>query len=528
MAGSGGARWDEGYVTDVAYTSNVYREITPSWLALTALLLGQRPPDLARPFRYADLGCGNGMTAVTVAATCPQAEVWGFDFNPAHIETARTWAAAAGLSNITFVETSFAELAALPANGLPEFDFIVAHGVLSWISPANQRLLFEVIGQRLRAGGLAYIAYNVTSGWAAMLPLHTLMHLIAEARGERTDLAVPAIFDQLARLKDAGAKYFAANPSIEARLDMLRKQDGRYIAHELLNADWHPVTAASVMDAMAAVKCQYLGSATLTENVDAVSQPPGMLPVIAEATDPRLRETLRDFGAAQPFRRDVYRRGMVPLPPTEHAALLDALRFVPIAALPEGDVSLTTAIGTFTGRPEVYRPLLALLASGPLTLAEARQAAAFATRPVGDVLQAFMLLTGGGFIHPMLPDPAAGQGATRALNRAIARANADGMDMPRLAAPAIGSVIPADTLETLVVARLLDGAAADAAALAAHVLDVLRRSGRSLQRAGSAVDDPGEAKRLVGELVGNTLGPRLELLRLLGVVGDAEAGRPAS
>jgi SAM-dependent methyltransferase len=222
MARSDGVRWDDGYVTDVAYTSNVYREATPSWLALTALLFAQRPPDLTRPFRYADLGCGNGMTAVVVAATCPHAEVWGFDFNPAHIETARTWAAAAGLTNITFVETSFADLAARDANALPEFDFIVAHGVLSWISPANQRLLIEVIGQRLRAGGLASVSYNVTTGWGAMQPLHTLMHLIAEARPERTDLALPAIFDQLTQLKDGGARYFTANPAVGGRLDARR------------------------------------------------------------------------------------------------------------------------------------------------------------------------------------------------------------------------------------------------------------------------------------------------------------------
>ena len=40
-----------------------------------------------------------------------------------------------------FVETSFAELAARPAAGLPQFDFMVSHGVLSWISPENQRLI---------------------------------------------------------------------------------------------------------------------------------------------------------------------------------------------------------------------------------------------------------------------------------------------------------------------------------------------------------------------------------------------------
>ncbi len=527
MAGSGGARWDEGYVTDVAYTSNVFREMTPCWLALTALLLGQRPPDLARPFRYADLGCGNGMTAVFVAATCPQAEVWGFDFNPAHIETARHWAAEAGLTNITFVETSFAEMAALGANDLPAFDFIVSHGVLSWISPANQRLVIEVIGQRLCPGGLAYLAYNVPTGWSVMQPLHTLMRLIAEGRPERTDLVVPAIFDQLAKMKDGGAKYFAAHPSIEARLDSLRKQDGRYLAHELLNAHWHPLMVASVIDAMAEVKCQFLGSATLAENLDVVSQPPGMLPLIAEASDPRLRETLRDVGMAQPFRRDVYRRGLVALPPTEHAALLDALRFTQIATLPAAEVSFTTAAGTFTGRPETYEPLLAGLAGGPVALGAIRQDEAYATRPVGDLLQALMLLTNAGLIHPMLPDPAAGQATARALNRAIARANANGAAVPRLAAPAVGSVIGAEMTETQVVGQLLEGGAMDEATLATHVLDVLHRSGRKLQRDGKVVEDPGESMRLARELVGTTLGTRLELLRLLGVVGDAGASRVA-
>ena len=91
------AQWDDGYVTDVAYTSAFYREITPSWIAMTSLLLGHRPPDLAKPFTYADLGCGNGFTTLVVAATCPHADVWGFDFNPAHVEFARDLAARAGL-----------------------------------------------------------------------------------------------------------------------------------------------------------------------------------------------------------------------------------------------------------------------------------------------------------------------------------------------------------------------------------------------------------------------------------------------
>ena len=50
------AEWDNGYVTDVIYTRNAYQEMMPFWLATITLLLGQRPPDLNQPFRYADLG----------------------------------------------------------------------------------------------------------------------------------------------------------------------------------------------------------------------------------------------------------------------------------------------------------------------------------------------------------------------------------------------------------------------------------------------------------------------------------------
>ena len=150
------ASWDDGYVTDVGYTDHFHRETTPAWLAMAALLLGYRPPDLAKPFRYADLGCGNGLTALIVAATTPQAEVWAFDFNPAHIEAGRTMAAAAGLTNIRFEEASFAQIAAMPDDALPPFDFVVAHGVLTWLSPENTKLRHLLYGRQPNICPLIY------------------------------------------------------------------------------------------------------------------------------------------------------------------------------------------------------------------------------------------------------------------------------------------------------------------------------------------------------------------------------------
>lgn len=514
------ASWDDGYVTDVTYTTHYYREITPVWLAMTCLLLGQRPPDLTKPFRYADLGCGNGFTALVVAATCPEAEVWAFDFNPAHIEWATRLAAEAELTNVRFVEASFAELAARPEAALPEFDFMVSHGVLSWISPENRRLLLDVLRQRLRPGGLAYVSYNVTTGWAGMVPLRRLMCLIDEANPAHTEAAATAMFEFIERMRVAGALFFPANPTIETRLDDVRKQDARYIAHEYLNRDWHPLMFADVFAEMAETKCSFIGSATLSENIDSLSAPGGMAALLNETTSTVMHETLRDFASAQAFRRDLYRRGVSPLPPTEHRTLLDALTIAPLGQTVPDPITFATPIGTVTGRTEIYRPLFDMLVQGPVSLRQAREATPYTDRPLMELLQAITLMVAGGYAHPILPSgaSAAAQQATSRLNRAIAAANGHGAELPRLAAPLIGSTLQVDLLETLMVGDLLSGRAADMDSLTVSVLNGLERSGRTMQHEGRPVTDPGEKRTMAADVVQRFLERRTPVLRLLGVL----------
>jgi hypothetical protein len=67
------------------------------------------------------------------------------------------------------------------------------------------------------------------------------------------------------------------------------------------------------------------------------------------------------------------------------------------------------------------------------------------------MLQAFSLLIAGGYAHPILPcgGTVAGRDACQRLNLAIADANANAAELPRLASPVIGSVAGGDILETL-------------------------------------------------------------------------------
>ena len=514
-------RWTDGYVADVTYTANVYRDITPAWLAFATVMFGHRPPDLAAPMRVAELGCGHGLTAAVIAACHPSAEVHGFDFNPAHIESARLMADGAGLGNLHFEERSFADLA--EANDLPQFDIVTLHGVYSWVAPENRRRIVTFLDRALRPGGLAYVSYNVATGWASMEPVRALMRMLAATGRGRSDAQVPAIAAMLERMRDAGAAYFAGNPSVEPRLKMLTTLDPKYVAHEYLNADWHPQMSADVAAEMAEAKLAYIGSATLTDNIDAASAPTAFLPILAEQTDPRLRETLRDFGSAQSFRRDVFRRGANPMGASEHMALLDDVALVALGPPGEEEIKFPSSIGQVIGRREIYAPLLERLSHGPLSLREARAMPQFAGSAVTELLQAATLLVSGGYAHPLLPavDGDAGEAALaagRRLNVVIARMNADGGAIAHLCAPLAGTAIPADLVETLAVGEILAGRPAEREQITDTVAAALARTGRHVQADGKPVIDAAEARRVISTAVEAALGPRAPLHRRLGIL----------
>lgn len=78
-----------GYVQDVAYPAHFHREIQPLWLSMLTRFLGSAPPDLTRPYSYCELGCGVGINLLVAAATNPQGQFVGVDFNERHLTIAR-------------------------------------------------------------------------------------------------------------------------------------------------------------------------------------------------------------------------------------------------------------------------------------------------------------------------------------------------------------------------------------------------------------------------------------------------------
>ena len=101
-------------------------------------------------FAWCDLGCGQGVTAAILAATHPAGEFHGIDAMPAHIDHARRLAAEAAIPNVAFPRRRFCR--GHRSRPLPQFDYIVAHGVYTWIDREAQRALRRFIDRPPQTG----------------------------------------------------------------------------------------------------------------------------------------------------------------------------------------------------------------------------------------------------------------------------------------------------------------------------------------------------------------------------------------
>jgi hypothetical protein len=290
----------------------------------------------------------------------------------------------------------------------------------------------------------------------------------------------------------------------------------------LLTNDWDPLTFAKVADEMAEVKCSFVGSATLTDNIDAMSVPQGVVPLLEAAQTVRLKETIRDIGSVQSFRRDVYCRGRVELSTAEQLHHAESLTIESLGLPTKDGVKFTTPLGEIAGRPEVYDPLLRRLERGPLSVRDARAVEGAAERPLVETVQALAMLVAGGYALPLRAgiDAPGSREACRRLNMAIAETNAEGggMDIAWLASPVTAAAVASDWIETLIVRALLSERAVDAEKISTDILKTFAKVERSVQHEGTIIADPEEAARVMTDVVRKTIEVRAPILARLGIL----------
>lgn len=384
--------WMEGYESDIEYTSGYYREQEPNFLNLCAVMHGIEPINLDKGFTYCELGCGQGMTVLIMAANYPMGKFYAIDFNPSHIARARNLAEQAGLDNIVFLEKSFAQLAEDPEL-LPECDFIVLHGIFTWVSDHNRQCIIDICSRHLKSGGMVYNSYNAKPGWSMSEPIQKMLF----AAGKLFSGNSISRFDQslalIKELETVNPRFFSLNKdTIKSRLEMLSSKNKNYLVHEYFHEGWRAFYFTEIAAYMAAAKLNFIGGAVATDAYVDTLLPPASSQLLRKIPDKDVRELFKDVILNTVFRKDIYKRGVSHLEANTQVEWLRKTRWVSrkvLSAEQQTTFKFKSALGEVDGKTEVYRPIVELLAAQPHTVAELQAKLAL---PFKDLLQSLMFL----------------------------------------------------------------------------------------------------------------------------------------
>jgi len=189
----------------------------PERLALASLLHGGPRPPLV-DYRVLELGCGNGANLLPLAYYRRGGRFVGIDGARSQIELARRRKQALELSNIEFLQAEF-HSAIQCLSG--KFDYIIAHGVFSWIEDRDRDALLELCIGCLDHGGLLYLNYNARPGWNVRGLVREFLLAQTSRKG---DLRVRARHAQ-----EVAAKIVAAMDGLEHNYSKLLANEFRFV-----------------------------------------------------------------------------------------------------------------------------------------------------------------------------------------------------------------------------------------------------------------------------------------------------------
>jgi methyltransferase-like protein/2-polyprenyl-3-methyl-5-hydroxy-6-metoxy-1,4-benzoquinol methylase len=352
---------------EVPYSSNVFSYTHPDCLATWATLLGMDPAPVER-CRVLELGCGTGANLIPMAQDLPGSRFVGIDLSPRQVGMGREVVGALGLANIELRPLSILDVGA----DFGRFDYIICHGVYSWVPAEVQDKILSVCAGHLAPQGVAYVSYNTYPGWHIRGMIREMMgyHVRQFDEPQVRVQQARALLDFLTEAVGDPTTVYGGLLQTEAEL--LQASPDTYVYHEHLEEVNHPVYFYQFAERAAAKGLQYLGEARPSLLVKNLS------PRVTEtleglATDLLRGEQYLDFVRNRTFRRTMLCHRDVPLrrpPSPDTLAALHVTGVVrPVAAHPDVDSAAVEQFSTPDGaRLSTNNPLVK---AALVTLAEA-------------------------------------------------------------------------------------------------------------------------------------------------------------
>lgn len=284
----------------VGYRGHPLPQAHPDRLATIGALYGLQPPPIGTS-RILEVGCGDGTNLIATAAALPESVCVGIDLAASGIRAGQSLAKALGLCNLSLRQADIADLGAQ----FGCFDYIIAHGVYSWIPASVRDKLMALCRDCLAPDGIAYISYNVHPGNLFREIARGMMRFHVQEMGD-AEQRIAQSRALIKFLSENGADDPAFfRPVLQREYERLCEIPDSVLFHDDLSEVNEPVWFHQFAAHTQSHRLQYLGEAQFFENQSGNIAAKSMA-VVDQIADGRIaKEQYLDFLKCRSFRQSL-------------------------------------------------------------------------------------------------------------------------------------------------------------------------------------------------------------------------------
>lgn len=221
---------------DVPYISKSFFDSTPARHKIILSLFGFDAPNVENA-RILEIGCSFGGNIIPIALENPNAEIIGIDLSKVQIQEGKNIIKSLGLKNIKLQHKNI-----LKFTDKGKFDYIICHGVFSWVNEEVQDGILSLVKNYLSENGVAYISYNTYPGWKNNDIIRDIMLFRAGYTEQRNgkldgDFKVDLGKDALELIE----KFGHPNDHLRKAMEYVKGKSNYYLLHEYFEQNNEPM-----------------------------------------------------------------------------------------------------------------------------------------------------------------------------------------------------------------------------------------------------------------------------------------------
>jgi len=286
---------------EMPYTCKAFHFLYPGYLKSISTIFGLESPDIKNA-RILELGCGSGEGFFGFLGNYPSLEYIGVDISEAHIEHGKKVAKECALDNVELYAMSIEDI---DKKKFGTFDYIICHGVFSWVPKNIQDKILEIMGKMLTPKGLAFVSYNSLPGWNMVNPIRDMLQYHTDLFTNKNDKVQQArTFIQFLSetSKEAGSPY---SGFIENESNTIAANDDSFLYHEYLVEGNTEFYFTDFVQQANKKGLQYLSESSLGMMDISNNLTGKAYKTLSKVQDQIIREQLQDYALNRRFRSNI-------------------------------------------------------------------------------------------------------------------------------------------------------------------------------------------------------------------------------